>query len=179
MKITYIFTILLLSISLLFAFSLTSSASAGALIAPTSICGGQHIPLTTQRARNKARTVLKCMHNYARNHQGKSSLHLNRNLNKSAKKKNADIRRCGFVHNACGRVWYYWINVFYHPGGNSWTGENIGKEAYTANSIMTAWLHSTGHRRNILSSDFTQVGFNIAWKAGNHYNIPFWVAHFG
>lgn len=37
-------------------------------------------------------------------------------------------------------------------------GENIAKGQKTAQAVVTAWLNSEGHRRNILSSSFTHIG---------------------
>jgi len=41
-------------------------------------------------------------------------------------------------------------------------GENIAMGQPTAASVMTAWMNSPGHRANILSANFTEIGVGIA-----------------
>ncbi|MCY9667651.1 CAP domain-containing protein [Paenibacillus alginolyticus] len=48
----------------------------------------------------------------------------------------------------------------------SYAGENIAKGQQTPEAVMTAWMNSTGHRQNILSPNFTQIGvayYNGEW----------------
>ncbi len=56
--------------------------------------------------------------------------------------------------------------VGYLPGEGSWTaGENIAwgqGSLATPDSIMTAWMNSPGHRANILSSQFSDIGLGVA-----------------
>lgn len=37
-------------------------------------------------------------------------------------------------------------------------GENIAKGQQTPEEVMEAWMNSDGHRKNILSADFTHIG---------------------
>lgn len=56
---------------------------------------------------------------------------------------------------------------------NAW-GENIAYlsgysgDANLANQFMTNWMNSSGHRANILSSNFTSIGVGV-YKIGNTY----------
>jgi uncharacterized protein YkwD len=56
--------------------------------------------------------------------------------------------------------------VGYLPGNGGWyAGENIAwgqGPLATPQSIMTAWMNSTGHRDNILSPNFAEVGVGVA-----------------
>ncbi|WP_246320055.1 CAP domain-containing protein [Paenibacillus qinlingensis] len=48
----------------------------------------------------------------------------------------------------------------------SYAGENIAKGQQSPEAVMTAWMNSTGHRQNILSPNFTQIGvayYNGEW----------------
>ncbi|WP_425262329.1 CAP domain-containing protein [Paenibacillus pectinilyticus] len=48
----------------------------------------------------------------------------------------------------------------------SYAGENIAKGQQTPEAVMTAWMNSSGHRANILSPNFTQIGvayYNGEW----------------
>jgi len=49
-------------------------------------------------------------------------------------------------------------------------GENIAMGQPTAASVMSAWMNSPGHRANILSKNFTEIGVGIARdKSGTIY----------
>jgi uncharacterized protein YkwD len=56
--------------------------------------------------------------------------------------------------------------VGYLPGEGSWNaGENIAwgqGTLATPSSIMTAWMNSAGHRENILSADYSDIGLGVA-----------------
>jgi uncharacterized YkwD family protein len=41
-------------------------------------------------------------------------------------------------------------------------GENIAMGQRTPQEVMTAWMNSEGHRKNILNSSFTEIGIGIA-----------------
>jgi uncharacterized protein YkwD len=61
--------------------------------------------------------------------------------------------------------------VGYLGGDDSWVvGENIGwgqASLATARSMVTAWMNSPGHRENLLSADYTQVGLGLALGTPN------------
>ena len=44
-------------------------------------------------------------------------------------------------------------------------GENIAMGQKTPSEVVTAWMNSEGHRKNILSSNFTQIGVGVAKNA--------------
>jgi hypothetical protein len=91
-------------------------------------------------------------------------------LNNAAVQKTRDILNCQeeapspeWAHYACGldinqRV----LEQGYVNGCSSWsTGENYyyGSGAYgSARAAVTWWMHSDGHRANILNPNFTQMG---------------------
>ncbi|MBN1892297.1 MAG: hypothetical protein JW780_05900 [Clostridiales bacterium] len=60
--------------------------------------------------------------------------------------------------------------------GLSWSrfGENIAKGYSTAESVMTGWMNSEGHRANILDPDYTMIGVSCYLYEGKYY----WVQHF-
>ena len=54
-------------------------------------------------------------------------------------------------------------------------GENIAKGYRTVDAVMKGWMNSSGHRANILSSSYTQLGVGYCTdSAGNGY----WVQMF-
>lgn len=62
----------------------------------------------------------------------------------------------------------------YYPEIIGGTGENIafnhGKtEEAVANSLMTSWMNSPGHRANILSRDYDRIGVGVKQKGNSYY----------
>ncbi|MGI8814747.1 MAG: CAP domain-containing protein [Pseudonocardia sp.] len=52
-------------------------------------------------------------------------------------------------------------------------GENIAMGQTSAAEVMNDWMHSPGHRRNILDCSFTSIG--VGYVAAGHY----WTQNFG
>lgn len=46
-------------------------------------------------------------------------------------------------------------------------GENIAQGQRTPEQVVQAWMNSEGHRKNILSADFTHIG--VGYNANGHY----------
>lgn len=58
-------------------------------------------------------------------------------------------------------------------------GENIAAGHFSVDTVMNAWLHSSGHRRNILEPRFTHFGTGIAVGGFEHRYQVIWVQDFG
>ncbi len=54
-------------------------------------------------------------------------------------------------------------------------GENIAQGQRSAEAVVNAWMDSPGHRRNILSNNFTEIGVGYA---ENEQGQPFWTQMF-
>lgn len=48
-------------------------------------------------------------------------------------------------------------------------GENIAAGQTSPASVMNSWMNSTGHRANILNSDFNFIGVGVAKEGGMYY----------
>ncbi|MEV6208691.1 CAP domain-containing protein [Kitasatospora sp. NPDC051914] len=59
----------------------------------------------------------------------------------------------------------------YRPG--AW-GENIAYGQPDPAAVMDAWMHSSGHRANILNCDFKVIGLGVDFGAGG----PWWTQVF-
>lgn len=59
--------------------------------------------------------------------------------------------------------------------GFSYAAENIAVGSKTVESTFDMWWHSAGHRNNLLGSNYTHVGFGLAYSG----NTPYWCANFG
>ncbi|MCM3155566.1 CAP domain-containing protein [Priestia megaterium] len=54
----------------------------------------------------------------------------------------------------------------------NYAGENIAYGQRTPEEVMKAWMNSSGHRANILSPNFTQIGVGYV-KDGNYWTQQF------
>jgi uncharacterized protein YkwD len=49
-------------------------------------------------------------------------------------------------------------------------GENIAKGRLSASAVVQGWMNSPGHRANILSNNYTQIGIGLATDStGTNY----------
>ncbi|QDV37236.1 CAP domain-containing protein [Tautonia plasticadhaerens] len=58
----------------------------------------------------------------------------------------------------------------------SMLGENIAFNYYSPSQAVDGWLDSEGHRRNILTSEYTQLGVSLAYNASGQ---PYYIQVFG
>ena len=70
--------------------------------------------------------------------------------------------------------------------GYDWirAGENIAAGQKTPEEVVQAWMDSPGHRQNILSDDFVEIGVAHHFEPGDRYPGPegyhdYWVQDFG
>ncbi len=54
-------------------------------------------------------------------------------------------------------------------------GENIAKGQRTPAEVMKGWMNSPGHRANILSSSYTEIGVGYVTDSNG---TAYWVQHF-
>jgi uncharacterized protein YkwD len=82
-------------------------------------------------------------------------------------------RNGGSLVYAC--EWYARITSYY----SSWRSlaENIAAGYATPESVMNAWMNSSGHRSNILSSTVWEIG--VGYFAGSGNYSRYWVQDFG
>jgi uncharacterized protein YkwD len=130
------------------------------LLAPTGVCGAAADELSLDRA--AAQQAMTCLTNYARTQSGLAALQQSSVLNDAGQAKLTANLSCGeFSHTPCGKPF---TDVFaaYVAGATSYAlGENIawGTGSYgTPRETMDGWLHSTGHRENILRAGYRELG---------------------
>ncbi len=151
------------------------------LIAPASSCSGQG--MTDRSVTEQERTML-CMTNFARGRVGLRPLGSPRELAGAAAGKAGDILGCDeFSHEACGREFTYWIERSGYLESSCWrAGENIAwgtGRLGTVRSIFDAWMHSPGHRENILGR-YSQIGIGLeVGTLDGHDGTAVWVQEFG
>jgi uncharacterized protein YkwD len=124
------------------------------------------------------------MQRIARRTQGVPPLASARRLMVAADRKAADILRCdAFSHTACGRPFTFHMKSTGYAAGCYGAGENIAWGSGplgTVRSIMRGWLHSDGHRANLLDARYRQHG--IALRTGSmsgYVGASVWVHQLG
>jgi uncharacterized protein YkwD len=156
-------------------------AHAGTAATPTASragCTGQGNAGAPAAAQE--RTML-CLVNRARGARGLAPLAALGSLTRAADRKSGDILRCDeFSHEACGREFTYWISHFGYHGCSE--GENIAwgsGSLGTPGSIFRAWMHSQGHRENILG-DYEDIGIGLRTGSLEGYGgAHVWTQEFG
>src|SRR6266496_2982178 len=130
------------------------------LLAPSATCGAAADQLGLDQS--TAQQTMQCLTNYARAQSGLRPLQLTAQLNDAGNAKlAADISCKEFSHTPCGQP-FSAVFADYLKGATSYAvGENIawGTGSYgTPRQTMNGWLHSTGHRENILTASYTELG---------------------
>jgi uncharacterized protein YkwD len=93
--------------------------------------------------------------------RGLAPLRLNERLCAAARDRIADMfTKRYFAHNSPDGIDpFSWI--MRHGYRYLFAGENLAT-GYSGTSVVDGWMHSPGHRRNILGADYTEVGIAIA-----------------
>ena len=142
-----------------------AAISAVAVVAPSAV-QADATGCAADRARpasvslSQAKHAVLCLLNKQRRAHGLRPLRENRKLDKASKRHSrAMVRNHYFDHgDFAGRI--------HKAGYRGYTlGENIawGSLRYsTPKSIVDMWMHSAGHRANILRAKFRDIGIGIA-----------------
>ena len=149
---------------------------AGTLLAAPPAVAEQACPAANATPANATkRQIIRgtlCQLNRERGHHGLRPLKLNKLLARAARRHARDMaRRNYFSHDTLGggsfvdRI----RQAGYLKGANSWTvGENLawGSQGHSRpRMIMRMWMNSPGHRANILSASFREIGIGVAYDA--------------
>lgn len=189
----------LLLLLILLAFPATVEARSNQdFVAPLSVCpttvetgqqllsakNGSKMPrlAQTDTATNR-NTEMLCLHNYARKKQGLKPLTISTTLNRSAEIKTKWIVECNeFAHELCGHKFSDSFKRAGYLKGSWGIGENLlyTTEEYDARGMFMQWLESPGHKKNLLSKKWTEIG--LGWFEGSYLDYDdsiLWVAQFG
>lgn len=103
---------------------------------------------------------------------GISTLSLDSTLTRMADYKAQDMASYGFSHEGS----YGDLGNLLQKFGVMYSaaGENIAMNQQSAAEVMDAWMHSEGHRANILNGSFRKLGVGYYESGGNIY----WVQEF-
>lgn len=139
---------------------------------PARSCPGRDVSPTATNGRT-VRAATWCLLNEERAKHGRRALRRVRTLERVAKAyAQRMVRERFFEHiSPDGQTFLARIQgTNYLRGGlRRWSvGENIAwgtNDRSSPEKIVTAWMHSPGHRRNILDPRFTELGLGIALGA--------------
>jgi len=123
---------------------------------------------------NQAEQILNLV-NKERKAEGLSELSLNSSLSNIARLKAEDMAdNKYFSHNS--PTYGSAFDMMKKYGITYRTaGENIAKGQKNAESVMTGWMNSQGHRANILKKEYTELGVGYAVDKNG---TPYWVQMF-
>jgi uncharacterized protein YkwD len=131
-----------------------------ALLAPSGTCGPAADQLGLDAA--TAQAAMQCLTNYARAQQGLAPLQLNTTLNAAGQAKlKSNVSCAEFSHTPCGQPFDTVFSSYVQGATSYQIGENIawGTGSYgTPRQAMNGWVHSAGHRENILTAAYAELG---------------------
>jgi uncharacterized protein YkwD len=150
-----------------------------AYLAPAGACAGAADPHASLAVQRRA---VRCLLNWARAQAGQHSLARSSSLQRAAALKGHVVASCGqFSHTPCGadaagslRQAGYRYSAF---AENLFAGTS---GAHSPQDVVSAWLSSEGHRRNILRPGFRHVGAARVNAGGllGYGSTVLWVAAF-
>jgi uncharacterized protein YkwD len=127
----------------------------------------------------QVRAAMLAAVNAERKRAGSPSLTANARLDRAAQRHAADmLARNYFAHESPEG---HTVRERAKDAGYDWRaiGENIAEGQTSVAEVMTTWMHSPGHRRNILDRDFKELGVGLALgRSGGGYRVE-WVQTFG
>lgn len=117
--------------------------------------------------------------NREREKAGLSDLTYNGKLSQSASSKGTNMFAENYwAHNSpSGRSPW----SFFKDAGYTYqvAGENLAKDFYDTESLVSAWMNSPTHRANILDSRYKEIGIGVVNGTLNGYKTTLVIQHFG
>ena len=117
--------------------------------------------------------VLKLV-NEERKKAGVPVLSTNSALNKAAQKRAEEISRTFNHKRPDGSSCFTVLDDF--RVDYMAAGENIAAGQKTSEAVMTAWMNSAGHKKNILNSNFKNIGIGCYVKDGCKYWVQIFIS---
>ncbi len=153
------------------------------LLAPAAVCGPAAETVSLDRA-SAVQTML-CLTNYARTRSGLEPLRANPLLAQAGQAKLTADLACGeFSHTPCGKPFRSAFTAYLRRASSYQIGENIAwgsGDDGTPRQTMNSWLHSAGHRKNILTPSYRELGIgyqpNETFQGYN--SVTLWSQEFG
>ncbi|MDF2653222.1 MAG: hypothetical protein K0Q73_9027 [Paenibacillus sp.] len=132
----------------------------------TSTNAGTKTPVTSAPSQSTFASQVVNLVNQERSKAGLRPLTSNSALTAMALDKAKDLYNNGYFDHTSPTYGSPFDMMSKYGIRYSFAGENIAKGQQTPEAVMKAWMNSTGHRQNILSPNFTQIGvafYNGEW----------------
>jgi uncharacterized protein YkwD len=116
--------------------------------------------------------------NSERAHVGLTPLVLSDELGAAAQGYSQVLASSGCFDHTCGPVPDF-VDRDGLAGYGNWTaiGENIAEGYQTPEDVVAGWMASPGHRANMLSPNFTEIGVGVT-SGGGKFGM-YWAEEFG
>lgn len=142
---------------------------------PSMIYPGQKLTIPTMTSTKSLESEVVRLVNIERSRQGLQLLTENWQLSRVARYKSADMAAKNYFSHTSptyGSPFTMMENFGIHYTS---AGENIAMGQRTPQEVMNAWMNSPGHRANILSPSFSQIGVGLA---KNSNGTAYWTQMF-
>lgn len=141
---------------------------------PALIYPGQKVTIPTVTTTAQENEVIRLV-NIERSKSGLQLLKTNWQLCRVARYKSADMANKGyFAHNSPTYGTPFQMMESFGLRFSA-AGENIAYGQRTPAQVMADWMNSPGHRNNILSRSFTEIGVGLA---KNKSGVCYWTQQF-
>lgn len=142
---------------------------------PALIYPGQKITIPNMSAVKTQEDEVIRLVNVERSKRGLPALKANWELSRVARYKSQDMINKNYFSHTSPTYGSPFAMMESFGIRYSAAGENIAYGQQTPQEVMNAWMNSTGHRNNILSSSFSEIGVGLA---KNRNGVCYWTQMF-
>ncbi|MBV7275338.1 SafA/ExsA family spore coat assembly protein [Clostridium sp. PL3] len=142
---------------------------------PSLIYPGQQITVPNIQDVKNAENKVVTLVNAERAKAGLPPLKANWQLSRIARYKSQDMIDKGYFSHTSPTYGSPFTMIQSFGINFSAAGENIAMGQQTPEQVMTAWMNSPGHRSNILSPAYSEIGVGLA---KNSKGVPYWTQMF-
>lgn len=142
---------------------------------PSQIYVGQQIQVPNLDAVKTMETEVIKLVNVERSKRGLQALQTNWQLCRVARYKSQDMANKNYFSHTSPTYGSPFTMMQNFGIKFSAAGENIAKGQRTPQEVMVSWMNSPGHRANILSPVYNQIGVGVAKDASGRY---YWTQQF-
>lgn len=136
---------------------------------PALIYPGQKVTIPDYDATKSIENQVIQLTNQERAKYGLKPLKANWELSRVARYKSADMRDKGYFSHTSPTYGSPFDMIKSFGLSYRSAGENIAAGQTSPQQVVQAWMNSEGHRANILSSDFTEIGVGYAKGGSQRY----------
>jgi uncharacterized protein YkwD len=151
-----------------------------AALATAVLCAASPLATAASAEASNDPTIARALEltNTERHRNGLAPLALSPELGQAAQEYSAVLATTGCFAHDCGPV-PNMADRIGRAGYTGWTAiaENIAAGYPTPEAVLDGWMTSPGHRANILSPRYTEIGIGLA-KTDGRYKM-FWTQNFG